>query len=146
MCSYGNDSDPDDQVGRSGASGILVVDDHTLTQELVTALLARAFPRRKLTAVGTAELALQLCAREKWSLVVMDIGLPGMNGIEATRRIKELYPETVLVVHSNNDSSLYREAAFAAGAAAFVDKGRSATELVPAIAALLASSDPTGSI
>jgi DNA-binding NarL/FixJ family response regulator len=86
---------------------------------------------------GCAEDALALCDTEHPDLVVLDIKLPGMDGFEATRRIKESWPRTVVVMHSSSDMPVYREASLAAGAAAFIGKGRNSRALVPLIAGLL---------
>jgi DNA-binding NarL/FixJ family response regulator len=55
-------------------------------------------------------------------IVLMDISMPGMNGIEATRRIKAMLPDLPVVMLTINDIPEYREAAASAGAAAFVSK------------------------
>jgi DNA-binding NarL/FixJ family response regulator len=60
-----------------------------------------------------------------------------MDGFEATRRIKELCPQTVIVMHSSSDQSVYQAASLAAGASAFVGKGGNSRTLVPVIASLM---------
>ena len=66
------------------------------------------------------------------------------GGFEATRRIKAAWPRIVIVMHSSSDMPVYRDASLAAGAAAFVGKGRNSRTLVPIIAGLLpARSVPT---
>src|SRR5262245_11599658 len=124
----------------SGAvTTIMVVEDHPATLVALVELLAAAFPECRLVAAARAEQALHLCAGAAPHVVVMDIALPGMSGIEATQRIKAAWPETRVVMHSSYDMRVYREGAAAAGASAFVRKSKVVTELVPVVASLLAA-------
>lgn len=116
---------------------VLVVDDHAAIRETVMALVAAEYPRCRVLAAESAEDALTLCRNERLDLVVLDIKLPGMDGFEATRRIKELSPQTVIIMHSSSDQPVYQAASLAAGASAFVGKGRNSRKLVPVIASLM---------
>jgi NarL family two-component system response regulator LiaR len=116
---------------------VLVVDDHAAIRETVMSLVASEYPRCRVLAAESAEEALLLCHTERLDLVVLDIKLPGMDGFEATRRIKELSPRTVIVMHSSSDQPVYQAASLAAGASAFVGKGRNSRKLVPVIASLM---------
>ena len=122
-----------------GAVTIMVVEDHPATLAAVLELLAAAFPGCVLLAAQGAERALELCASAAPDVVVMDIALPGMSGIEATLRIKALLPATRVVMHSSYDMRVYREGAAAAGASAFVRKSKVGTDLVPVVADLLSA-------
>ena len=124
---------------------LLVVDDHPGVRQTVMALVSTEFPHFRLLEAECAEDALTLCGAEQPDLIVLDITLPGMDGFEATRRIKAAWPAIVIVMHSSSDMPVYRDASLAAGAAAFVGKGRNSRTLVPIIAGLLpAQNVPTG--
>ena len=124
---------------------LLVVDDHAGVRQTVMALVSTEFPHFRLLEAECAEDALALCGIEQPDLIVLDITLPGMDGFEATRRIKAAWPRIVIVMHSSSDMPVYRDASLAAGAAAFVGKGRNSRTLVPIIAGLLpAQNVPTG--
>lgn len=117
--------------------GILIVEDHRRTVDLLVQLLGGAFPGQNMRTAASAEEALASCRLSLPRVVVMDIGLPGVNGIDAARQIKALSPAVGVVMHSNHDDAIYREQSAAAGADAFVSKAQSHAELVPAIAQLL---------
>ena len=116
---------------------ILIVEDHEPTMMAVQQLVSTAFPRCRILSAGSGEDALDLCASDTPHVVVMDIALPGIDGIEATRRIRALLPGTSVLMHSSHDLQIYREGAAAAGARGFVAKNRTFVDLVPAIAGLL---------
>jgi two-component system response regulator DegU len=118
---------------------ILIVEDHPAMLSALSSMLSGAFPGCLLLAAASAEKAVPLCLSERPDVVIMDISLIGMNGIVATRQIREQNPDTSVVIHSANDMQIYRDAAAAAGAAAFVSKQDTSKDLIPAIAAALAS-------
>lgn len=115
---------------------ILLVDDSLAFLESATRFLAID---KKLEIVGrvlSGEEALvqvpQLCP----DLVLMDMAMPGMNGLEATRQIKERSSSPYVVVLTLNDGSEYRTAALAVGADGFVTKSEIGTALLPLIHSL----------
>jgi len=116
---------------------VMMVDDHVATRSAVAALLNRDLPHCRLLACDSAEQALEVCSSEPPALVIMDITLPGMNGVEATSLMKHRHPEVTIVMLSNSDMQVYQDGAKAAGAAAFVSKRRIADELVAVITGLL---------
>ena len=118
---------------------VMMVDDHAATRSAVAALLNRDLPHCRLLACGSAEQALAVCSSELPALIIMDIALPGMNGVEATSLIKHRYPDVSVVMLSNSDMQVYRDGAKAAGAAAFVSKRHIADELVAVLTGLLAA-------
>jgi len=116
---------------------ILIVEDHPATMSALSIMLSKAFPNCLLLAAASGEAAVTLCGTERPTVVIMDISLPGMNGIAATREIKLSTPNTAVVIHSSNDLQVYRDGATGAGTVAFVSKCDTANDLVPTIAALL---------
>ena len=112
---------------------VLLVDDSPLFLEQTRAWLSR---QEGLEVVGSATSAadgMALAARLRPRVVLMDIDMPDMNGIEATRRVKSQHapPRVVmLTLYGNRD---YREAAAEAGADGFVSKSDLATELLPCL-------------
>jgi DNA-binding NarL/FixJ family response regulator len=96
--------------------------------------------REKEAASG--EEAIALLRTESPRLVVMDIILPGMNGIEATRQIKATLPSAQIVMLTVHEDDTYRTDATVAGASAYVPKRAMQTELSLTLAALLANDHP----
>jgi two-component system invasion response regulator UvrY len=122
---------------------ILVVDDHAATRTAVVSLLEMTLRECNLLTADSAEQALSLCVSKSPALVIMDIALPGMDGFEAVRQLKRMRPQVHVVMYSASDVSVYREESVAAGADAFVSKGRASSQLVPVILRLLPSVAPS---
>jgi DNA-binding NarL/FixJ family response regulator len=117
--------------------GILIAEDHRPTADLLHRLLVAEFPGYRLRTAYSAEEALDQCRAAPPRVVIMDISLPGMNGIEATRRIKACAPAVQVVMHSALDAGIYAEECAKAGASAYVGKAKPQAELVPVVARLL---------
>ena len=115
---------------------LLLGDDHSLMLEGLSRLLSSEFD-----VVGTATNGRELIAeadRLQPDAIVLDIGMPEMNGIEAARRLAKTHPESKLVFVTQQLDSAYVYAAFAAGARAYVAKQSAAQELMEAIRIALA--------
>lgn len=115
---------------------VLVVDDEEMFGLALTALLA---DDERLTVVGTASRgreAIEEAAAVEADVVLMDIGLPDIDGLEAARRLRGSRPQTQVIVVSGYDAADFAEPARAAGAAAFVMKGGIGSELAETIAAV----------
>jgi DNA-binding NarL/FixJ family response regulator len=112
---------------------VLIADDHRLFAEALRAILG-AEPRVDvvgLAASGTD--AVRQTLELEPDVVLMDISMPGLDGIEATRRILAQQPETQVVMVTGSDARQDVDAARIAGAAGYVTKDRIAAELIRAI-------------
>ena len=118
---------------------ILIVDDHDDVRRALRDWLTLEFPRCRVIESANGEEAIAKARIESPRLVVMDIRLPGMNGIETARQIKSALPFAQVVMLTIHKSDTYRADATAAGACAYVTKQAMSTELIPVQAALLAN-------
>ena len=116
---------------------ILIVEDHEAVRRSLRDWLQVEFPQCRLIEAASGEEAIALIRVESPRLAVMDISLPGMSGIEATRRIKAALPSTQIVMLTIHEGATYRADATTAGASAYVPKRVMQTELIPTLAALL---------
>ena len=116
---------------------ILVVDDNADIRVLVTFVLSRDPTFVLVEEAENGESALAFVRQHRPDVVVMDLLMPSVGGLEATRQIKHESPGTkVLVLTSLNDDQTI-SAAFVNGADFFLDKRDIATRLVPAIRAAM---------
>jgi two-component system invasion response regulator UvrY len=120
---------------------ILIVEDHEAVRKSLRDWLEAVFPQCHVVQAASGEEALAIVQDQPPSLVVMDIGLPAMNGIEATRRIKAAVPTAQVVILTIYDDKAYRADAAAAGASAYVPKKAMQTKLMPTLEALLAGQE-----
>lgn len=112
---------------------VLVVDDHAIVREGICALLAR---REDIEVVGEAadgKRALDAVVQLDPDVVLMDIAMPGMNGLEATREIHARFPSTRILVLTQHENKEYVLPLLHAGAAGYVTKDIRVSELTEAI-------------
>jgi len=122
----------------SGSVRVLVVDDQALVREGLMTLLEAAPDITPVAAAADGEEALALCARHRPDVVLMDLRMPKLGGVEATRRIREAQPETEIVVlttHADEDSILN---ALRAGARGYLTKDAGIAEIARAVHAAAA--------
>jgi DNA-binding NarL/FixJ family response regulator len=116
---------------------VILVDDHKILIETLSLLLEN---KKEIEVVGTAtdgRAAQELVASLQPDAVVMDIGMPGMNGIEVTRRLVADYPTIKIVALSGFAQKQYVLEMLGAGASAYIIKENAGTELVRALHAVM---------
>jgi len=127
--SPGDVPDPSSWVSRPT---VVVVDDVAETRELLRVLL-QGDGIHVVGEAGTGEQALDVVRRLRPDVVLMDVMMPELDGLEATRKIKEAVPETQVVILSYNDDRKLRERAFAVGAFDYFVKDQSTVGLSGAV-------------
>jgi DNA-binding NarL/FixJ family response regulator len=114
---------------------IIIADDQKHTRSGLKALLSASIPRLEIWEAATGRQAERLAEEVKPQLILMDIRMPELDGLEATRLIKSRQPEIKVLVLSLH--SCCAEEAIAAGADAFVSKGDSPERLLGTVTSLV---------
>lgn len=116
-----------------GKIRVLLADDHVLVRQGTRELLEQAGDIEVVAEAGTGKEAVQLAAECVPDVAVMDISMPELDGIEATRQIKARNPGVAVLVLTAYDDDQYVFALLEAGAAGYLLKDVQAGELVRAI-------------
>lgn len=102
---------------------LLVVDDEQLERQAIRQIVDRHCPDIAVVGeAGDGELAVQVAAREQPDIILMDIQMPVMSGLEAIRHIRILLPATKIIVLTANHSSSYAQHAASLGIAGYLLK------------------------
>jgi NarL family two-component system response regulator LiaR len=112
---------------------VLIVDDHAVVREALRFSLLAYDDVEPVGEAADGERALQLCAQVQPDVVLMDLLMPGMDGITATRAIRQRYPHTQIVALTSFGEVALVRAALEAGALGYLLKNVTAMELVEAI-------------
>jgi NarL family two-component system response regulator LiaR len=113
--------------------GVLVVDDHKIMRDGIKAILGRGDEFRVVGEAENGTDAVQVVKQLRPDLVLMDIGLPGLNGVETTAEILRYHPDCKIVILSMYDDENSVVGAIRSGARAFILKKASDTDLVDAL-------------
>jgi len=112
---------------------VFLADDHTLFREGVRALLERQPSISVVGEAGDGREALKRIEETSPDLVIMDIVIPGLNGIEVTRQIRKTQPDVKVLVLSMYDDQEYAYEVLRAGASGYIQKDTVGQELINAI-------------
>lgn len=118
------------RAGGRRAARVLIVDDHELARAGLRSMLESA---PGLTVVGEATSgreALEICRRLRPDLALVDVRMPGLNGLETTRALKAEFPTMIIVIVTMYDNPEYLLEALKAGAAGYVLKDATRDELL----------------
>ena len=116
---------------------ILLADDHAVVRQGVKQILAETFARANFGEAQNAHELLELVASERWDIVVLDLTMPGGNGLEALKQIKHDHPQLPVLILSMYPEDQYAVRTIRAGAAGYLNKESAPEELVQAIRKVL---------
>lgn len=117
---------------------VLLADDHTLVRAGIRSLLETIEGVEVVAECGDGREALDLIAHHLPDLALLDVAMPGLNGIEIARQSSRISPKTKIVILSMHDDATHVRQAMRAGVSGYLLKGASVTELPLAIEAVLA--------
>ena len=115
---------------------VLVVEDHTIVRQGIVSLINK---EDDITIVGEADdgrQAIKLCREKKPNIIVMDLAMPHLNGIETTQIVKKECPKTNIIILSMYSEEEYIFKAIDAGASGYLTKKNAAEDLIKAIRAV----------
>ncbi len=112
---------------------ILLVDDHAILRDGIRSLLESDPQLKVVGEAGDGRAAIDLTRKLLPDLILMDVAMPLLNGLEATAQIVQSHPECKVIILSMYDYESYIRQALAAGAAGYILKDANASELIDAI-------------
>ncbi len=115
---------------------VLVVEDHPMVRRGICSLLSQDPILDVICEAADGEEAVIRAEELQPDLILMDVRLPGITGIEATRRIRRVSPQSQIIYVSQNDSEQMARAAFSSGGQGYVVKSDVGQELLKAISAV----------
>jgi len=121
---------------------IVIADDHPLFRFALVALLRECPDFEVVGEAADGHEALKLCSRLNPDLVLMDVIMPGMGGIEAVRAIKQELPRTIVLMMTASVDPSHLAEAIKAGAAGYILKSACPEEIIGAVRAVLAGESP----
>jgi two-component system response regulator DegU len=125
-----------------GPSHIVVADDHPLFRSALTSILSNHSDFEVVGEVADGREALELCRKERPELVLMDVMMPQMDGLAATRAIKQEFPDTAVLILTSYKDPDYLFEAIDAGAAGYILKIASPQEMIEAVRSVLSDESP----
>jgi two-component system response regulator NreC len=112
---------------------LMLVDDHAMIRTALKSLLDDQSEFMVVAEAGNGEEAIVLALKTRPDLILMDISMPEMDGIEATRRLKELWPECLILTLTVHEDKYYFMEMLSAGASGYVTKLAASDDLIQAI-------------
>lgn len=119
---------------------ILISDDHAVFRRGIRDILLEYLRPAHIEEAGTGTAMLQLASLQAWDLFVMDITMPGTNGVELLRELLRVSPNTPILIFSMHPEATYAVRMIQAGARGYLNKATSPEKLVTAVQTVLSGS------
>lgn len=116
---------------------ILIADDHAIVRKGLVQILQEEFPLAEITEVTNGNEALENIAKQIWDVILLDISMPGRNGIETLKQIRVNNIKTPILMLSMHSEAQYAVRVLKAGASGFMSKQSANEELLIAIRKVL---------
>jgi len=116
---------------------ILLADDHPVVRQGVKQILAESFAQATFGEARNAHELLELVGGERWDIVVLDLAMPGGNGLDSLKQIKHDHPQLPVLILSMFPEDQYAVRTIRDGAAGYLNKESAPEELVQAIRKIL---------
>ncbi len=116
---------------------VMLVEDNLIFRESLKETLHSRLPSLEIMEAGDGTEAMEKIKKTPPNIVLMDIKLPGENGLTLTKRIKTQYPEIAVVILTSYDLPEYREAAFQYKANYFLTKNSSSDEIMQVVESVI---------
>lgn len=116
---------------------ILIADDHAIVRRGLKDILREADEPARVDEAGTGKEALEKAQADDWDVIVLDITMPDMSGLEVLRRVKAFKPDQRIIMLSMHMSEPYVYSSLKAGASGYLSKESAPEELMTALHTIL---------
>jgi DNA-binding NarL/FixJ family response regulator len=117
---------------------ILIADDHAAVRHGLKEIMADALTEAHFSEACDGDEVLRQLARSEYGVLLLDINMPGRNGLDVLRDVKRTYPKIPVIIVSVQPEDQYATRCLRAGAAAYVNKDRATEELARTVREILA--------
>ncbi len=125
------------QLETENSMKILIADDHEIVRKGLKQILLEHYKGAEVDEVSNGEMLVEHALTGNWDIIISDISMPKMNGLEALRKIKEKRPEVKMLMLSIHSEDQYALRVFRAGAHGYITKDMAEQELVKAVEKVL---------
>jgi DNA-binding NarL/FixJ family response regulator len=117
---------------------VLLVDDHPVIRQGIRRILTHAFSDFTVAEAETGEQAIEFSQASAWDLIILDLSLPGLSGLDVIRDVRRVQPQARIIVVSVHPPHQFARRALSVGAAAYLEKSAAPEEMVKAVSEVLA--------